>query len=172
KNASIDPKTLAAITTGSPLPKRVIDYAFVLKPDAKISAAYPKLQPLPGAKVKSWNNVTMNEARHQPIAVNLETKNPNKSWTDGKPQLAIWFSSLITRLRKLQDFRSPTPRLADIEVPAMPVIIAQGHDWHLLIVSQHEDVLRYLQDHCCVALPGELGREDVAAMVSYPDWCL
>ena len=117
----------------------MIDYAFVLKPDAKISAAYPKLQPLPGARVKSWNNVTMNEARHQPIAVNLETKNPNKSWTDGKPQLAIWFSSLITRLRKLQDFRSLTPRLADIEVPAMPVIIAQGHDWHLLIVSQVKD---------------------------------
>lgn len=81
----------------------------------------------------------MKEAGPQPIAVNIETKSPNKSWTDGKPQLAIWLSSLITRLRKLQDFRSPMPGLADIEVPAMPVIIAQGHDWHALIVSQVKD---------------------------------
>lgn len=82
----------------------------------------------------------MAHARDKPIAINIETKAPNKSWTDGKPQLGIWMSSLMTRLRKLPDYRSPQPRVSEnLVIPAMPIIVVQGHEWHLMIVSQVKD---------------------------------
>lgn len=135
KVASVDPKNL--LPSDLNLPRRVIDYAFALEPDAQITAAWAKLKVLPSATAKSWNNVTAEEVRHQPVAINIETKAPNKHWTDGKPQLGIWIKTLMTRLRKLPNYRSPSPRLSDdLRIPAMPLVIAQGHDWHLLIVSQ------------------------------------
>lgn len=127
KTASIDPKSLAS----EALPRRVIDYAIVLVPDEMISRAWKKLRPLPGAGIKSWNHTTTNDLRSNPIASSVETKAPNKSWTDGKAQLAIWTAALHKRLFLLQK-----PGQGDLQIPAMPLLIAQGHDWHLLIVSR------------------------------------
>jgi hypothetical protein len=133
KTTTIDPKDLA----DAKLPKRVIDYAITLKPDDTILKMWERLQPLPNTLVKSWNHTTYEAVRKFPIAVNFETKAPNKSWTDGKPQLAIWTRALIKRLQKLPDLTSADPDLAlDLQIPAMPLVIAQGHDWHLLIISQ------------------------------------
>ncbi|KAL8919413.1 MAG: hypothetical protein Q9208_006791 [Pyrenodesmia sp. 3 TL-2023] len=132
KTASIDPKSLAS----EALPRRVVDYAIVLVPDELISRAWKKLRPLPGAGIKSWNHTTTNDLRSSPMASSVETKAPNKSWTDGKAQLAIWTSALHKRLSLLQ-----TPGQGHLRIPAMPLLIAQGHDWHLLIVSRqpHSD---------------------------------
>ncbi|KAL8753879.1 MAG: hypothetical protein Q9199_004730 [Rusavskia elegans] len=127
KTASIDPKGLAS----EALPRRVVDYAMVLMPDEMISRAWKKLRPLPGAGIKSWNHTTTNDLRSNPIASSIETKAPNKSWTDGKAQLAIWTAALHKRLSLLQN-----PGQGYLQIPAMPLLIAQGHDWHLLIVSR------------------------------------
>ncbi|KAL8937485.1 MAG: hypothetical protein Q9216_004394 [Gyalolechia sp. 2 TL-2023] len=126
KTAAIDPKSLAS----EALPKRVVDYAIVLIPDEMISRAWKKLRPLQGAGIKSWNHTTTNDLRSTPIASNIETKAPNKSWTDGKAQLAIWTAALHKRLSMLQQ-----PGHVPDRIPAMPLLIAQGHEWHLLIVS-------------------------------------
>ena len=126
--ASINPRTLAEVS----LPKRVVDYGIVLVPDDRINKAFLQLRPLPPATIKSWNHTTTSNIRRTPIAVNIETKSSDKSWTDGKPQLAIWTSAQIKRLQKLVKDETAAPNL---RIPAMPLVIAQGHDWHLLIIS-------------------------------------
>ncbi|KAL8724616.1 MAG: hypothetical protein Q9166_007848 [cf. Caloplaca sp. 2 TL-2023] len=130
KTASIDPPELI----DEPLSKRVVDYAIVLRPDAMSSRAWRRLLPLGKASVKSWNHTTTNDLRTTPIAANTETKAPNKSWTDGIAQLGIWTTALFKRLSMLQE-----PGCEPLRIPAMPLLIAQGHDWHLLIISQQPD---------------------------------
>lgn len=127
KTATIDPPDLA----DEKLPKRVVDYAIVLQPDVVMSQAWRKLQPIKKAGVKSWNHTTSSNVRSTPIAVNVETKAPNKSWTDGKAQLGIWTTALHKRLSTLQK-----PGQERLKIPAMPLLVAQGHDWHMLILSQ------------------------------------
>ena len=64
-----------------------------------------------------------------------------KSWTDGKPQIAIWTDAWVDRLRMLwQDTWRGTPgERLPLQVPALPVLIVQGHDWHLLIVIKDRE---------------------------------
>ncbi|KAL8724767.1 MAG: hypothetical protein Q9166_007761 [cf. Caloplaca sp. 2 TL-2023] len=127
KTASIDPPELA----DHKLPKRVVDYAITLRPNQLISNAWEELRPLGRAGIKSWNHTTSSNVRSTPIAIGIETKAPNKSWTDGKAQIAIWTAALHKRLLMLQQ-----PGQERLEIPVMPLLIAQGHDWHLFIVSQ------------------------------------
>ena len=91
-----------------------------------------QLQPLRPARIKSWNHTAAKNVRKTPIAVNIETKASVKSWTDGKPQLAIWTSALFKRFQKLVGDEAT----ANLRIPAMPLVIAQGHDWHLIISHQ------------------------------------
>ncbi len=127
KAATIEPPELA----DQKLPKRVVDYAIVLRPNQLIRNAWEALQPVGKAGIKSWNHTTNNEVRSTPIAISIETKAPNKSWTDGKAQIAIWTAALFKRLVLLQQ-----PGQGRLKIPAMPLLIAQGHDWHFFVVSQ------------------------------------
>ncbi|KAI4264558.1 MAG: hypothetical protein L6R42_000342 [Xanthoria sp. 1 TBL-2021] len=121
KSASIDPPELAY----QKLPKRVVDYAIVLRSSQPIQKAWETLQTVRNAGIKSWNHTTNNGVRSIPIASNIETKTPGKSWTDGKAQIAIWTAALFKRLALLQQ-----PGRGPLDIPAMPAGIAQGHDWH------------------------------------------
>jgi len=125
KTARIEPASLAR----SPLPGRVVDYVVTLKPDSIMNQAWHHLPPLPGVSIRSWNHTT--RARRNPIAIHVECKGPMKSWTDGKPQIAIWTDALLKRLSLI---RGTTSGLW----PALPLLIVQGHDWHLLIVSKND----------------------------------
>ncbi|KAH8707026.1 hypothetical protein GQ44DRAFT_777593 [Phaeosphaeriaceae sp. PMI808] len=133
KTLSIDPKALARTKEG--IPRRIIDYVIALKPDEVIKQAWHTLEPLSidGVNtIKSWNHVTRNRnLRIHPIAINIETKGPHKSWTDGKPQIAIWTDAWLNRLSLLPRAKERTEPW-----PAIPLLIAQGHDWHLLIISK------------------------------------
>lgn len=91
--------------------------------------AFQQLRPLAG--VKSWNHTTTSNVRQTPIAINIETKAPNKSWTDGKAQLAIWTNAFFKRLQ----LQVKKDKAALLHIPAMPLVIAQDHDWYFLIVS-------------------------------------
>ncbi|KAF2752970.1 hypothetical protein EJ05DRAFT_421878, partial [Pseudovirgaria hyperparasitica] len=124
KTAKIEPGSLAR----SILPGRAIDYVVTFKPDSTINQAWTRLRPLPGLSIKSWNHTT--RARRNPIAIHVDAKSPMKSWTDGKPQIAIWTDALLKRLSLIQGTTvGPWP--------ALPLLVAQGHDWHLLIVSKN-----------------------------------
>ncbi|KAL9078306.1 MAG: hypothetical protein Q9157_002769 [Trypethelium eluteriae] len=125
KTARIEPASLVRST----LPGRVIDYVVALNPDPSIKQAWRRLRLLPCASIKSWNHTT--RARHNPIAINIETKGPMKSWTDGKPQIAIWTDAWLKRLALIRGNTGG-------QWPALPLLIAQGHDWHFLIVSKND----------------------------------
>lgn len=55
-----------------------------------------------------------------------------KSWTDGKPQIAIWVDAWLKRLTLISGNTIDS-------WPAFPLLIAQGHDWHLLIASKNNE---------------------------------
>ncbi|ORY01182.1 hypothetical protein BCR34DRAFT_494068, partial [Clohesyomyces aquaticus] len=126
KTARIEPPSLARST----VPGRVVDYVVTLNPNPATKRAWHRLRLLPGTSIKSWNHTT--RARHNPIAINIETKGPMKSWTDGKPQIAIWTDAWLKRLALIRGNTSG-------QWPALPLLIAQGHDWHLLIVSKNDE---------------------------------
>ncbi|KAL8767279.1 MAG: hypothetical protein Q9209_006171 [Squamulea sp. 1 TL-2023] len=130
KSASVDPPELAY----QKLPKRVVDYAIVLRPSQPIQKAWEALQTVGNAGIKSWNHSTSNGVRSTPIASNIETKAPGKSWTDGKAQVAIWTAALFKRLALLKQ-----PGQGRLDIPAMPLLISQGHDWHFFVVSQQSN---------------------------------
>ena len=135
RTARIEPPTLAS----ADLPRRVIDYAYTLQPDSAIKQAWRALKPVSPAVTKTWNHTL--HVRKEPIVINIETKAPHKSWTDGKAQIAIWVDAWFQRLRLLQgcaqaDLQFPTHPLRP---PALPLLIAQGHDWHLLIVKLQDE---------------------------------
>ena len=100
-------------------------------PDHRMRKAFLRLQLLATATVKSWNHTTANHVRQTPIAVNIETKASDKSWTDGKPQLVNWTGAPFKPLQKLVGDEVA----ASLRITALPLMIAQGHDWHFLIIS-------------------------------------
>ncbi|KAI1670790.1 hypothetical protein Ptr902_08132 [Pyrenophora tritici-repentis] len=131
QSARIDPPFLS----NNNLPGRIIDYVVCLKPDSTISNAYRTLRPLTANTNKSWNHIT-NTARDLPFAIHIETKSPMKSWTDGKPQIGVWMDAWLRRCELLwNDGRAPTAVMGK-DWPAMPVLISQGHEWHMLVVTK------------------------------------
>jgi hypothetical protein len=132
KASRIDPTQL-----GRPgLPNRIIDYVIALKPNNALKTAYRALPPLSVNTVKSWNHITKN-VRDEPIAINIETKAPMKSWTDGKPQIGIWIAAWFRRCELLWETCHPGRSAGKQLVwPSVPILIAQGHDWHLLIATK------------------------------------
>lgn len=137
----IQPASLAKDGT----PKRIVDYAIVLQPDTALKSAYNHLQPLPPA-TKSWNHI--NKIRHKPIAIDIETKSPMKSWTDGKPQIGIWTDARLTRCEMLWKDTCGVGADGDaphINWPLMPVLVAQGHDWHFLLATKMGQTLVFVE---------------------------
>ena len=69
-----------------------------------------------------------------PILKHIETKAPDKSWTDGKPQLGIWTAALLARLRRIPRktntalHHPPPENESYFETIAIPLVIAQGHN--------------------------------------------
>lgn len=71
--------------------------------------------------------------QYQPLAksgfsIRLVEVDPELS-SDGKPQIAIWTNAWMKRLVLIREN-------SNVQWPALPLLIAQGHDWHLLIVSK------------------------------------
>ncbi|KAI8930654.1 hypothetical protein NX059_012263 [Plenodomus lindquistii] len=131
QSARIDPPALS----NDSLPSRIIDYVVCLKPDSTISNAYRTLRPLTTNTNKSWNHITKT-ARDQPFAIHIETKSPMKSWTDGKPQIGIWMDAWLRRCELLWNDGRVTTAVMSNDWPAIPVLISQGHEWHMLVVTK------------------------------------
>lgn len=141
KSTRIDPKSLALAA----LPRRVVDYTISLKPDQQMERAFARLKPLGGTIAKSWNHVTSPDCCEHPFAISIETKAPNKSWTDGKPQLGIWAAAFVRRLgllAKAQSDTQPEDSKQHLAIPDFPLLVVQGHDWHLLLVSSGANTKR------------------------------
>lgn len=102
-----------------------------MQTDPALAQAWQRLNPLPGSGgVRNWNHTSTKDARRTPFAINIETKSATKSWIDGKAQLAIWMDAWLRRLSLIHQREERV-------WPCLPVLIAQGHDWYLMIVSKN-----------------------------------
>lgn len=135
RNCRIEPRNLSPSPA---LPSRIIDYVYALQSDDVIERAWIALPPTPGGgAVRSWNHTCSSRARTRPFAVHIETKTQSKSWTDGLPQLGIWTSAFLERLRRLPR-TCPGQPASDraSRPPAVPVVVVQGHEWHFVVISK------------------------------------
>lgn len=121
---------------------------------------------------KSWNHITSSTVRQKPIAVHVETKAPMKSWTDGKPQIATWCDTFLRRLdmfsRDGNDEATSARQSTAFKPPPIPLLIAQGHDWYLLIVSR--DMSRtVIRDQ--IPVGGSRNVFEALKLVAVLQWC-
>lgn len=85
-----------------------------------VEIAWRALRPLPSAAIKCRDNVTRNVVGSLPIfAINLET--------NAERTLDGWETHRQTARPNIK------------EIPAMPLLITQGHNWHPFLVSQTAD---------------------------------
>jgi hypothetical protein len=84
-----------------------------------------------------------------------------KSWTDGKPQIAIWTDAWLKRLTLIRAIDKPWP--------ASPLLIAQGHDWHLLIVSKKDQKMTIWEE---IAIGSTRSYFDTMKVVAILHWLM
>jgi hypothetical protein len=135
--ASIDPQSLVRIKV--PNPRRIIDYVVAIRADRGIKKAFATLRPLNGQKggldSQSWNQVNKGPPScDRPIALVCGARRPSKSCADGKVEIAIWTDMWLKRLALLLGAENKTDPW-----PAIPLLVAQGHDWHLLVISREQN---------------------------------
>jgi hypothetical protein len=166
KTLTIDPNALARAREG--LHRGIIDHVITLKPEVNLKQAWGTLEPLSldvAPTRKSWNHVTRDRSlRSEPIAIHVETKGPCKSWTDGKAQIAIYTDAWLKRLSLL-----PRAKVITGTWPRIPLLIAQGHDWHLLIISK-DDKKMVFRDQ--IAVGSTRSCFDAMIMVEVLHWCM
>jgi hypothetical protein len=73
--------------------------------------------------------------------INIKIKGPMKSWTNRKTQIAIWTDALLERLKLLywNNQHGKLNEQPSLKAPPLPILIVQGHEWHLLIVTKDLD---------------------------------
>lgn len=115
------------------IPGRKIDYVLHIDPD--------KDQDQPITREATWalcrslpdntiNHTSFAPLRHQPISVSIETKRSGEHEQKAKLQMGIWQSAqwrLLSHLAK--------DGLA--QLPFIPGIVIQGHEWKLVATSYH-----------------------------------
>lgn len=120
---------MAFSRTGS----KKVDYAIVLEPSESLKTRIRD-------KVEreifgSINHTAQEHMRYQPIAVSIETKLPGESKREADKQLLVWVSGHFTRLRQLLSTKQSQT------IPALPLLLVQGHDWKLYMAKVSENPL-------------------------------
>ena len=70
--------------------------------------------------------------RTGPISVNIVTKLTGEGWDTAVVQLGTWVAAHFTKLEHLiHDFDGDADQM-----PFLPLIIVQGHDWYFLAASR------------------------------------
>jgi hypothetical protein len=103
----------------------MVDYALVLIPDPATHRAI--LARLRADNLASINHAKAEYVRFKPITVSIETKRPGMDEDSAKVQLGVWAAAHLERLRELC--------ASDAELPFLPEVVVQGHDWRLKIAS-------------------------------------
>lgn len=107
----------------------MVDYALILVPDPQTHEAITSK--LRSNNLQSINHTKAEYVRFKPITVSMETKRPGMDEDSAKVQLGVWAQAHLERLRILSAPHS--------ELPILPEVIIQGHDWRLKIASMTID---------------------------------
>ncbi|KAF2231052.1 hypothetical protein EV356DRAFT_452728 [Viridothelium virens] len=132
KNVEIEPPQLLRANTK--LPGSHVDYVIFLNQDEDLKSIWAAMEPMPSSDYKSFHHGL--SFRELPVAIGLEATSQMTSWTDAKVQIAIWTDALLERYTWFghEDDRKSVPLTTD----AMPLILVQGHDWRVSILSKKD----------------------------------
>ncbi|USP80290.1 hypothetical protein yc1106_07564 [Curvularia clavata] len=119
---------------GEPMQSRMVDFAGVLRPNARILAAWQKLNAADPKCQTSWNQSFFQQLKKQPIVVSVETKISGSEKKKAIQQLATWVTAQFRKLEQLV----PSEQ-ARAELPFLPLILIQGPDWHFLAATRKDE---------------------------------
>jgi hypothetical protein len=109
---------------------KMVDFAMVIEPSEELlDRILEKL----ASEARIYSNGSINHAaadpiRFAPIAISMETKRAAVDEENANIQLATWVSAHFARLNQLTCGKA--------EMPILPCIIAQGHDWKFMIAER------------------------------------
>ncbi|OQN95440.1 hypothetical protein B0A48_18548 [Cryoendolithus antarcticus] len=97
-------------------------------------------------------NIALSQSDHapiirNPIAVSIETKMPNAGTVEGLLQVETWAAAQVALLRQLisraetiiKPRPSDTPTRSSQELPTLPLILVEGHEWRFLLFRDNND---------------------------------
>jgi hypothetical protein len=79
--------------------------------------------------------------RWAPTTVHIETKATGENWHEAQYQLSLW---LIRHIAKLRELLTLAGQSDDTPIPAIPVLIVQGHNWECLFFEDQFNKARLL----------------------------
>jgi hypothetical protein len=113
---------------------KMVDYVISLDPD--LTTMRRIIDKLKSEFTPSINHTKAEYVRFKPIVISLETKRPGMDEDTAKVQLGVWAAAHLERIQELS-------RKTDL--PILPQILIQGHDWRLKIASlSGGSVVRYI----------------------------
>lgn len=122
-NPLITSRTTARIH-GTSSATKMVDYVISLDPD--LTTMRRIIDKLKSEFTPSINHTKAEYVRFKPIVISLETKRPGMDEDTAKVQLGVWAAAHLERIQELS-------RKTDL--PILPQILIQGHDWRLKIAS-------------------------------------
>jgi len=105
----------------------MVDYAISLDPDKNTMRRI--IHKLKADFSPSINHTKAEYVRFKPIVISIETKRPGMDEDTAKVQLGVWAAAHLERIQELSQ---------KTNLPILPEILIQGHDWRLKIASLNE----------------------------------
>lgn len=89
--------------------------------------------------IDSLNQSMYAPLRYNPIAVSIKTTLPGEHWDRAQRHVAIWAAAQYNKLEGLlARVAKHLPEIEKVQLLPLPLIIIQGHDWNLLMVTRDE----------------------------------
>lgn len=111
----------------------MVDFVIHVEPSDRFRAAVHARAQLKPTQF-SVNHTLHNPLRWGPIGVSIETKHTGQNWDEAMLQVGIWAAAQFTKLEQLATEANELSGKDEAirELPFLPLIITQGHDWIFL----------------------------------------
>lgn len=111
---------------------KMVDFTMVIEPSGELC---DRIFDILASETRTYINNSINHAaadpiRFTPIAISMETKRAAIDEENANIQLATWVSAHFARLSQLTSGKA--------EMPMLPIIVAQGHDWKFMIAERQK----------------------------------
>ena len=134
-SARITDKSLLATIGTLTSQAKLVDYGIIIDDAALQQRVIAKLKEpasfSPSTAV-SFNCVTADYVRFDPIAISIETKKEDPTTRNPSLQLGIWMTAHFLKLRQLA-----YPN--EVALPMVPALIVEGHAWKMVLVCLVQD---------------------------------
>jgi hypothetical protein len=110
----------------------MVDYCICLAPSLPLEDAI--IAKLRSESTPSINHTRAEFVRFKPVAISIETKRPGMDEDAGEVQLGVWAAAHFERLKQLSGHSGDGN---GDNLPILPQIFVQGHDWRFKIAAVH-----------------------------------